>query len=113
MTNPSPWRLRPTLGNVLVRPQTEEQVTASGLHLVSYSHIEKETHVAEVVEVCEPYTAAASDRSIMQAGPVFPVGTLVVIGKYNGREVKIDRDKFILLRESDVLATLELRDAKD
>lgn len=103
----NPWRIQPSLGNVLVKPQTEDELTPTGLYLVHA--VEKETHVAEVVEVCDPYESVASDRSIQQGGPIYPLGTLVIIGKYNGREIKMDREKFILIRESDILGTLELR----
>jgi chaperonin GroES len=101
------WRIKPSLGNVLVKPQKEELVTPTGLVMVSF--VEKETHICEVVEVCDPYEAVATDRSIQRGGPIYPLGTLVIIGKYNGREIKLDREKFILIRESDVLGTLEER----
>lgn len=113
----STWRIKPSLGNVLVEPQTEASQQGT-IHLVSF--IEKETHICEVIETCDPYEAVASDRSIQQGGPIYPVGTLVIIGKYNGREIKWneshpdvkERKRYILIRESDILATLELRDAQ-
>jgi len=114
----SRWFIHPALGNIVVRPQEEEERTASGLWLVAPA-IEQETHIAEVVAVCDPYDAAISDRSISRAGPIYQLGDLVIIGKYNGRDIKI-RDsrtepveRFIIIRESDVLGLLKHREEED
>lgn len=106
-----PWRLKPALGNILVEPLKDEEITASGLFIVH--QVEKETHIALVVDVCDPYEATADDRSVQRAGPTYHVDQLVIIGKYNGRQIKIRQEagkvheEYIIIRESDVLGTLE------
>lgn len=105
------WYIKPALGNIVVEPQSEEERTAAGLWLVGPA-VETETHIAEVVEVCDEYEAVASDRSISRGGPIYSVGDLVIIGKYNGRDIKIRDDRtqpekrFIIIRESDILGLL-------
>jgi co-chaperonin GroES (HSP10) len=105
------WTIKPSVGNVLVKPLQEEEITDSGLILVT--HIEKETYIAEVVNLCDPYEATSGDRSIQRGGPIYALGELVIIGKYNGRDIKIRQspsqphEKFIIIRESDILGILQ------
>lgn len=106
------WTIKPSIGNVLVQPQKEESLTRSGIILVAPA-VEKESHIAEVVGVCEPYSSAVTDKGTVQDGPIYSIGTLVIIGKYNGRNIKIRQrpgephEEYIIIRESDVLGTLE------
>lgn len=106
------WKLKPAIGNVVVEPQGEEEITKAGLILPSGS-LERETHIAEVVAVCDPYEATAADRTLARAGPIYSLGQLVIIGKYNGRDIKLREDasrppvRYIIIRETDILGTLE------
>lgn len=105
------WRIKPSLGNILVLPLQDEEITHAGIILVS--HVEKETHIAEVVGLCDPYEALAGDRTLAKAGPIYALGQLVIIGKYNGRDIKIRQHasrphtKYIIIRETDILGILE------
>lgn len=111
----SRWTIKPALGSVLVKPLNDETVTKSGLIIIGAT--ERETHVCEIVELCDPYESAVDDRTFQRAGPIHALGAIVLIGKYNGRDVVLTnsegkRDRYIIIRESDVLGTLEERDVE-
>src|SRR5882757_6038299 len=84
---PARWRIKPALGNILVKPleDDDEKRTKAGLILIA-PIVEKDTHVCEVAEVCDAYSSALDDRSIARDGPIYSVGEIVIIGKYNRRD---------------------------
>jgi chaperonin GroES len=93
--------LKPLGDRVVVRPAEQEQTTASGLVL--------------------PETAKEKPQqgSIIAAGPGrrdddgkriamdVQVGDTILYAKYAGTEVKIDNEKLLILKESDILAVVE------
>lgn len=99
------WLLKPAPGSILVQAQKDEEKTTGGLILVAPA-VERETHIAEVIEVCDPYQTQTT------SGPSYRIGQLVVVGKYNGREISIRHNadqpesKYTLIRETDVLGVL-------
>lgn len=105
------WSIKPSIGNVVVVPQTEDEVTAAGIILIAPA-VERESHIAEVVAICDPYPATGFDP---RHGPMWQIGQLVIIGKYNGREIKFRQDRtkpeerYIIIRESDILGLLETK----
>lgn len=106
----SRWTVKPAIGSVLVKPMPESEMTEGGLYLVSA--VEKETNICEVVDVCEPYETDARTSGYARVGPIHSIGDLVVVGKYNGRDLILDRQRFIIIRESDVLGKLIERPAE-
>lgn len=93
--------LKPLGDRVVVRPTEQEQTTASGLVL--------------------PETAKEKPQqgSIIAAGPGrrdddgkrialdVQVGDSVLYAKYAGTEIKINNEKLLILKESDILAIVE------
>ena len=74
--------------------------------LPSYIFKDKDLHkvviVGEVVAIGPGRVSDNGDRLPMEVSQ----GDRVLYGKYSGSEVNIDDEKFIILRESDVLAVL-------
>ena len=93
--------LKPLGDRLVVEPQEREQTTSSGLVL--------------------PETAAEKPQqgTVVAAGPGrrddegnrvpldVAVGDIVLYAKYGGTEVKISNQKYLILKESDVLAIVE------
>lgn len=59
-----------------------------------------EAIVARVTHVAKPWIEAGSDQI---HNPEYDVGTHVVIGRWTGSRVQLDREEFIVMREEDVL----------
>ena len=61
-----------------------------------------------VTQVYEPYM----DDYGNEITPVVRLGDMVIIGKYSGTEVELNREKFIICREMDVLACVRTPEPK-
>lgn len=103
---------KPSLGRIAIELLTTEERTSSGLWLPSGR--ETIANAGRVVMVCDQYEAADDDQDSSPSGPLFSVGQIVVIGKYNGIEVELNdldggkyHKKFLIVNESDVLCTLK------
>ncbi len=92
--------LRPSAGRIAIKVKEIERETKSGIVLLSDSHAPKPV-VGTVVAVCDEYELENEDYD-----PLFKVGDIVIFGKYIGTRVQVDREIFIILRESDILARL-------
>jgi chaperonin GroES len=93
--------LNPLNDRVVVRQLEAEEVTKSGIVLPDAAK-EKPTRG----EVIATGPGKADDNGKRTAVSV-KQGETVVYGKYSGTEVELDGDKFVLLRESDLLGVLE------
>lgn len=85
--------LKPLSDRVLVKPAAAEQKTAGGI-IIPDSAKEKPLK-GEVVAV-----GPGTKDEVMQLG----VGDVVLYGKYAGTEVELDGEKFLIMRQSDILA---------
>jgi len=93
--------IKPGPGKIAVKPVANEFHTSSGLWVPeSVTH---EGHLGEVVAVSEAWMTDAGVR----IDPDYKVGETVVFGKYNGTELRIERETYYILREADILASLE------
>ncbi len=93
--------LKPLGDRLVVEPQEREQTTSSGLVLP------------------ETATEKPQQGKVIAAGPGrrdddgkrvpldVSVGDVVLYAKYGGTEVKIDNQKLLILKETDVLAIVE------
>lgn len=94
-------KLKPLQDRVIVKQTEAETKTASGIYLPE-SAKEKPTQ-GKVVAVG---SGKADDN-----GKVHPVnvkvGDVVYYGKYSGTDVEVEGEKFVILRESDILGILE------
>lgn len=93
-------RIRPGPGKIAVRVLQASDMTEAGLWLPESA--KNEGHMGEVIATCGPYEENGKEYE-----NDYQVGETVVFGKYNGTEVKIGRDSFIILRESEILCVVE------
>ena len=87
--------IKPLADRVLVEPKEAETKTASGLYI--------------------PDTAKEKPQEgkVIAAGPgkkdepmEVKVGDEVIYGKYSGTEVTVDEEKYLIVKQSDILAIL-------
>lgn len=104
--------IKPSLGRIILEALPEADRTESGIWL---AHLKEGSgNVCTVVAVCDPYFSAADDQDAdAPAGPMYKVGEIVLIGKYNGLDVQIGRRKLIAIRESDVIGVLITKEQSD
>lgn len=95
-------KLKPLADRVIVKQTEAEEKTASGIFLPDAAK-EKPTK-GKVI-------AAGPGRLDDKTGKRHPLnvkaGDHIVYGKYSGTEVEIEGDKFVILRETDILGVLE------
>jgi chaperonin GroES len=93
--------LNPLNDRVVVRQLEAEETTKSGIVLPDAAK-EKPTR-GKIVAVGPGKLDDNGKRTPVSVSE----GETVVYGKYSGTEVEIDSEKFVLLRESDLLGVLE------
>jgi len=93
--------LRPLGDRIVVVPIEKESTTPSGIVLPESSKEKPQ----------EGKVIAAGPGARNEKGARIPmdvkVDDVVLYAKYAGTEVKLNRDKYLILRESDVLAVLD------
>jgi chaperonin GroES len=94
-------KLRPLQDRVIVKQSEAETKTASGIVLPD-SAKEKPTK-GKVIAVGPGKLDDAGKP--MELG--VRVGDAVYYGKYSGTDIEVDGDKFVILRETDILGVLE------
>ena len=92
--------IKPLSDRVLVKMKESEETTKSGIILASTA--KEKPQIAEVIEV-GPGRMADGKREEMTVKK----GDNVVVSKYAGTEVKYEGEDYIILREEDILATVE------
>lgn len=92
--------IRPLGDRVVIKNVELEETTASGLVLPGTA--KEKPQVAEVLEV-GPGGLVDGKEVVMVVKP----GQKVIYSKYAGTEVKINREEFIIVRQSDILAIVE------
>lgn len=90
--------LKPLGDRLVVEPQEQETTTASGLVLPETA---KEKPQQGTVLAVGPGKKGDDGK---YAGLEVSVGNTVLYAKYGGTEVKLDGKKYLILKESDVLA---------
>lgn len=93
--------LNPLNDRVVVRRLEAEETTKSGIVLPDAAR-EKPTR-GKVVAV----GPGKLDDNGKRTPVAVETGQTVVYGKYSGTEVELDAEKFVILRESDLLGVLE------
>jgi chaperonin GroES len=93
--------LRPLGDRLIVEPTEQEEMTASGIVLPETA---KEKPMQGKVLAVGP-GARKEDGSRVAVD--VKEGDAVLYAKYAGTEVKIDNKKYLILKESDVLAVVE------
>ena len=87
--------IKPLADRVLVKPAAAEEKTVAGI-IIPDTAKEKPLK-GEVLAVGK----GTKDEEM-----VLKVGDTVLYGKYSGNEVEIDGEKYLIMRQSDVLAVL-------
>jgi chaperonin GroES len=93
--------LKPLADRLVVKPMEEEEVTPSGIVLPETA--KEKPQKGEVLAVGPGARNDDGDRIEMDVS----AGDMVLYAKYGGTEIKVDGDKLLILRESDVLAVLD------
>ncbi len=94
-------KLKPLGDRLVVKPQEQEETTSSGLVLPETA---KEKPQQGVVVAIGPGRRDDDGKRIEMD---VAVDDIVLYAKYGGTEIKIDGEKVLILKESDVLAILE------
>ena len=92
--------IKPLADRVLVKAVEAEEKTKTGIILTAAS--QEKPQIAEVVAV-GPGGMVDGKEVTMDV----KVGDKVIYSKYAGTEVKIDGQNLIIVRQSDILATVE------
>lgn len=94
-------QLKPLGDRLVVKPQEQEETTASGLVLPETA---KEKPQQGVVLAIGPGRRDDDGKRIEMD---VAVDDVVLYAKYAGTEIKLEGEKLLILKESDVLAILE------
>ena len=87
--------IRPLADRVLIKPAAAEEKTVSGI-IIPDSAKEK-TLKGEVIAIGN----GTKDEDM-----VVKQGDTVLYGKYAGTEIELEGDKFLIMRQSDILAII-------
>lgn len=94
-------KVKPLADRLLVKPLENEEVTPSGIVLPETA--KEKPQKGEVLAAGPGARTEKGDRQAMDV----KVGDHVLFAKYGGTEIKIDGEKHLILRESDILAIIE------
>jgi chaperonin GroES len=95
-------KLRPLNDRVVVRPSEGDEKTASGLFLPETA--KEKPQQGEVLAVGPGRFDEDGEKRL----PLdVKVGDQVLFAKYGGTEIKLDGEKVLILKESDILAVIE------
>ena len=93
-------KLKPLGDKVVLRQILAEETTKSGIILPGQA--KEKPQQAEVVAI-GPGGVVDGKEVVMNVN----VGDKVIYTKYSGTEVKLDEETFIIVKQSDIIATIE------
>lgn len=93
-------KLKPLFDKVVLEQKKQEQTTASGIVLPGN---DKEMPMQGKVVAVGPGGMVDGNEVKMEV----KVGQDVIYSKYSGSEVEIDKVKYVILKQSDILAVVE------
>ncbi|OGF33386.1 co-chaperone GroES [Candidatus Falkowbacteria bacterium RIFOXYD2_FULL_35_9] len=94
--------LKPLNDNVVVKPLTSEETTASGIIIPDTASKEKPEQ-GEIIAVGPGKISESGVRVQMSV----QVGQKIVFTKYSPNEIKIGTENYLVLKEEDILAIVE------
>ncbi len=94
-------KLRPLADRLVVEPIERDEVTASGIYVPETA--KEKPQEGKVVAVGPGQKDDEGKRLPMDVA----MGDRVLYAKYAGTEVKLEDKKYLILKESDILAILE------
>ncbi len=92
--------LKPLADRVVIKMVEAEETTKSGIILTASA--QEKPQVAEVIEVGPGGLVDGKQVEMTVAK-----GQKVIVSKYSGTEVKIDDVEYIIVKQGDILATVE------
>ena len=92
--------IRPLADRVVVKAAEVEETTKSGIILAASA--QEKPQFAEVVAV-----GPGGEVDGKAVEMYVNVGDKVIIGKYAGTEVKLNKEEYTIVRQSDILAVIE------
>lgn len=93
-------KLKPLFDRVVLTQKKQEEKTASGIVLPGG---EKEVPMQGTVVAVGPGGIVEGKEIKMEVS----VGQNVIYSKYSGTEVEIDKEKYVILKQNDILAIVE------
>lgn len=93
-------KLKPLTDRVVVKMVEAEETTKSGIVLASAA--KEKPQIAEIIAV-GPGGMVDGNEVKMEV----TVGQKVIVSKYAGTEVKLDKEDYIIVKQSDILAIVE------
>ncbi len=93
-------KLQPLADRVIVKPMEQEEVSKGGIILPDTA--KEKPQKGEVIAV----GPGRLDDSGKRVAPEVKKGDKVIYQKYAGTELKQDKDEYLILRESDILAII-------
>ena len=97
----SDLKLRPLGDRVWVEPIEREEMTASGIVLPETA--KEKPMEGKVLAIGPGARQENGERALMEV----KVGDKVLFAKYAGTEIKLNGTKYLIMRESDLMATIE------
>ena len=94
-------KLKPLADRLVVKPKEREETTASGIILPETA--KEKPQEGEILAVGPGRRDDDGDRIEMDVS----VGDTILYAKYAGTEIKIEGEKLLILKESDVLAIVQ------
>jgi chaperonin GroES len=94
-------KLKPLSDRLVVKPLEQEEVTPGGIVLPETA--KEKPQKGEIVAV----GPGARDEDGKRIAMDVSVGDKVLFAKYAGTEIKVEGDKLLILRESDILAVID------
>ncbi|HEQ98920.1 MAG TPA: co-chaperone GroES [candidate division Zixibacteria bacterium] len=93
--------IKPLADRVLVEPMEAEEVKKGGIIIPDTA--KEKPQQGKIIAVGPGRTAEDGKRVKMEVS----VGDKILYGKYSGSEVDIDANKYLIMRESDILAIIK------
>jgi chaperonin GroES len=93
--------LKPLADRLVVKPLEQEETTASGIILPETA--KEKPQEGEVLAVGPGRYGDEDERIPMDV----KVGDVVLFAKYAGTEIKLNDTKYLIMKESDILAIVE------
>jgi chaperonin GroES len=95
------FKIKPLADRLVVKPLEQEEVTAGGIVLPETA--KEKPQKGEVLAI----GPGSRDESGKHVAMEVSVKDTVLFAKYAGTEIKMDGEKVLILRESDILAIIE------
>lgn len=111
-------KLRPLNDNILVKRLESESKTEGGLFIPDQAKEKPQRgevlavgpgKIWPAIEISHGtgQTGCAHGHSRIELPPSVKPGDVVLFGKYTGTEIEIEREKYVVIKEEDVLGVLE------